>query len=784
MASPDPPATGSPSDSSSSALDQVRRLIGVTIGGRYRVLSLIGEGGMGAVFLVEHTVIRKRMALKVLNDQMMKNPEMVGRFEREALAAAHIDHPNVVAATDSGRTEDGALYVVLEYIDGQCLRDKLAYGPLPPPLALHITRQVTSALVRAHGMDIIHRDLKPENIMLVSRDGDENVVKVLDFGLAKLSVRALLENSSGGPHGEVMTRFGAVFGTPAYMAPEQAAGGEVDGRTDLYAVGVLLYEMVTGCLPFDGDDSAALLRQHVVAKVPPMKDRVPGLKISPALEALVMRLLEKQPDKRYDNAKALLEAIDGLVIAEGLKYDPSSPTVRIKGPAPGPRPSAAVNQKVTVVAGEEPPALKSHSGIGNAQTQARNFSQPNADQSAPDGESLALALKDLNTLAEADKANDGPSIGGLAAQFGANTPSGAAASVGKSLVDEKAPPKLRAPSSMDLQVMQPEAAAVAVLTPAPPPTLGERVRDAGQEAVGWWRGVAWPKIKDVSLRLWTAVRTHAPVYWGKLLGFVRSKLPEKHRGISQRLLGLAMGAVLGLPVLILLLVLIFSGGDSASTGATVGAMPGFASDKEMEKSVSGGARDLEKLAAKYPNDSRIFRMLAKAHAARKNYAAALRAVGSLAKLDATMAADDEMVQIVSAATLLPETSDTAIAMLEASLGDKGVSELSELAERTTMEPWHSKLTASLQKGTTRALASEPTLILLDMRAAQRCEDKRALLRRASQQGDSRTLTYLARLQNTTGCGPGGQNDCWTCLRRGTALQATVEALTKRLNGGN
>jgi hypothetical protein len=132
---------------------------------------------------------------------------------------------------------------------------------------------------------------------------------------------------------------------------------------------------------------------------------------------------------------------------------------------------------------------------------------------------------------------------------------------------------------------------------------------------------------------------------------------------------------------------------------------------------------------------------------------------------------------------LPETSDAAISLLESALGDKGVSILSDLAERTSMEPWKGKLNASLQKGTVRALATEATMILLDLRAAQRCEDKRTLLRRASQQGDARTLAYLQGLQKTTGCGPGGQNDCWTCLRKGTALQATIDSLAKRLAGG-
>src|SRR5262249_21425540 len=161
--------------------------------------------------------------------------------------------------------------------------------------------------------------------------------------------------------------------------------------------------------------------------------------------------------------------------------------------------------------------------------------------------------------------------------------------------------------------------------------------------------------------------------------------------------------------------------DGSSSSASRGALPGFASAREMEKAVKGDVRDLTKLATKYPNDSRVFRALARAHLARKDYAGALKALSTLVRLDPAMASDDEMSQIAAAAALQPETSDAAISLLESQLGDKGISVLSDLAEQTTMEPWKSKLNASLQKGTVRQLASEATIILLDLRAAQRCE---------------------------------------------------------------
>jgi serine/threonine-protein kinase len=163
-------------------------LVGTTLGGRYLIEKLLGEGGMGAVYQAEHTHMRKRLAVKVLHPEMSRLPEVVARFEREAMAAAHIEHPNVAAATDFGKLDDGSFFLVLEYVEGKSLRDAIAVGPMELGRTLHIARQTASALARAHALGIVHRDLKPENIMLVAREGDANVVKVLDFGIAKVPI--------------------------------------------------------------------------------------------------------------------------------------------------------------------------------------------------------------------------------------------------------------------------------------------------------------------------------------------------------------------------------------------------------------------------------------------------------------------------------------------------------------------------------------------------------------------------------------------------------------------
>src|SRR3984957_16456924 len=196
-------------------------LVGHTLSGRYLIERLIGEGGMGAVYQAEHTHMRKRLAVKVLHPEMSRLPEVVARFGREAMAAAHIDHPNVAAATDFGKLEDGSFFLVLEFVEGRSLREAINEGRLELGRAMHVTRQIASALGRAHALGIVHRDLKPENVMLVARDGDPDFAKVLDFGIAKVPIGGLIgEPQKTGQTGPVLTQLGMVYGTPEYMAPE------------------------------------------------------------------------------------------------------------------------------------------------------------------------------------------------------------------------------------------------------------------------------------------------------------------------------------------------------------------------------------------------------------------------------------------------------------------------------------------------------------------------------------------------------------------------------------
>ncbi|MDP9000884.1 MAG: serine/threonine protein kinase [Myxococcota bacterium] len=309
-------------------------LVGVVLGGRYSVERVIGEGGMGAVYLAEHTLMRKRFALKVLHPEMGRLPEVVARFEREAMAAAHIEHPNVAAATDFGKLDDGSFFLVLEYVEGTSLRDAISEGRLELGRALHITRQIASALARAQALGIVHRDLKPENIMLVTREGDPNFVKVLDFGIAKVPVGELFgERQSSG--GQALTQLGMVYGTPEYMAPEQALGQAIDARADLYALGVMAFEMITGARPYNHESKVTLLGMHVAAPIPHMTERAPDASVPEEVDAIVTRLLAKDATARFADARELIDALDmaaAQLTARGRIADSSTPMSLKQGP--------------------------------------------------------------------------------------------------------------------------------------------------------------------------------------------------------------------------------------------------------------------------------------------------------------------------------------------------------------------------------------------------------------------------------------------------------------------
>lgn len=274
--------------------------IGTLVDGRYTVESILGEGGMGVVYSCKHKLLGKRVAMKILRANFARNQEVVTRFLNEARAASDIGNPHIVDISDFGRLPDKTTYFIMEYLNGMDLTHAMQTGPMPIDRIVHIASQIAEALASAHDVDIVHRDLKPDNIFLVSRDSTRDFVKILDFGIAKVSSASESR----------MTRAGTIFGTPHYMSPEQAAGSPVDHRSDIYSLGVILYELVSGQVPFTSDENCmAILSQHMYKMPLPIHelslptDRI----ISPELEAVIMTCLSKRPEDRYQSMRELAD---------------------------------------------------------------------------------------------------------------------------------------------------------------------------------------------------------------------------------------------------------------------------------------------------------------------------------------------------------------------------------------------------------------------------------------------------------------------------------------------
>ena len=277
-------------------------LLGTTVDGRYEVIEVLGEGGTGRVYKVRHTTLDRMFAMKLLRRDLAQDDELTARFIQEARATASVQHPNVVEITDFGKLQDGIPFLVTELLVGRTLGELIKTGgPVPPARAANILRQIASALAAAHAVGIVHRDLKPDNVFLIDatgRGGGQEEVRIVDFGAAKVVGASRV------------TRDGIIFGTPHYMSPEQASGQPVDHRADIYSLGVIMYEMFTGKVPFEADTYMGVLTQHMFVKpVPPSQASV-GAQTLGALEEVTLVCLAKKPEERYASMDKLAVEID------------------------------------------------------------------------------------------------------------------------------------------------------------------------------------------------------------------------------------------------------------------------------------------------------------------------------------------------------------------------------------------------------------------------------------------------------------------------------------------
>jgi tRNA A-37 threonylcarbamoyl transferase component Bud32 len=301
-----------------AAARSVTELVGVTLSGRYLVTRKVGQGGMGAVYEATHTLIGKRVAVKVLLEKYARREAIVQRLEQEARLASSCQNEHIIDITDFGTTDDGRTFVVMEYLEGESLAEKLARDTqLPEQRILRIVSQAASALAAAHAKGIVHRDIKPENLFLLRRK-EQDFVKVVDFGISK-SLRA----SDEAEEQPRLTQTGMVLGTPLYMSPEQARGDdELDARVDVYALGVIMYEASTGRVPFVGNNYLSVISQVLNEDAKPPREIRPEL--SEEFEAIVQRAMAKDRDERYASATDLLHDVNALI------DDPTRSTERAK----------------------------------------------------------------------------------------------------------------------------------------------------------------------------------------------------------------------------------------------------------------------------------------------------------------------------------------------------------------------------------------------------------------------------------------------------------------------
>ena len=302
-----PPTDSNRAEQARADSVRVDKLIGEVLASRYQIEARLGEGAMGSVYKARHVKVGRPFAVKVLHPRLLEDQKQLQRFEREAELAGRLHHPNVIGVVDVGETSDGLRYMVMDFAEGHDLAWLISEAPMAPERVIHLTRQMLEGLYHAHEEGLIHRDFKPENVIIERDSHDEEVPRIVDFGIAILREGGEFTGGAGR-----LTTNGLVLGTPHYMAPEQAVNDPIDHRIDLFALGIMIYEMLCGKLQFDGH-GAKVARANLMLDPPLIADRVPYLEVDPLLEALSRKMMQKNPDDRPATAKAAREILDLIV---------------------------------------------------------------------------------------------------------------------------------------------------------------------------------------------------------------------------------------------------------------------------------------------------------------------------------------------------------------------------------------------------------------------------------------------------------------------------------------
>ncbi len=696
---------------------------GVILADRYRIDQLIGEGGAGRVYAAEHVLLRKKVAIKILKSDRANVPDIVSRFEREAMAAANIEHPNIAAAIDFGRLGDGSVFLALEYVAGRSLRQELAKGPLSVARSLHIARQIASALAGAQALGIVHRDLKPENIMLLQRPEDPDFVKVLDFGIARVPMAE---------HAQPLTKAGAVFGTPAYMSPEQALGQRVDGRADLYAVGVMLFEMLVGKRPYD-DQGGGILALQLAEAAPSFSVRAPGTVVPHELQALVETLLARDVAARLESADALTQAINALLAdlappaASGWAAHPVSVAL---APAPSPRGPGTP----TFLPGDPLPAFELTTAFPDA-----SVPRPSVPVSAglPQGAlpktSLPPAAKTDDPIAETDESSGGPS-----------TASSARANPGQ--VSARAAALARRAYARISEVSA---------------QVGERALRSFQEACAFLdvqRRRLPPKLQSRTERIPSAavvlsfLGASSAVLLLAVVGLTRSHTAKPAPGAA---LGLAINAAAA----------------SASATTTSNELP--------SQAVTAAKGALPANA----DEAGVLLELANGYTSAQRDAEAVALVQRVLLRKPELNSDPRVAKILShtARSDNRAASEDSFALLEGPMAAAGAEVIYDVwREPGGRERVRRRAEAWLNSKDFDRVSSTALYSAVKLRLAKTCEQKQTLLKLASDVGGKQTLEYLHELEQHTTCTNKYAPDCAACLAAGPELKETIQRVSARL----
>jgi serine/threonine protein kinase len=328
--------------------------------GQFTIVQKIGTGGMGSVYKASQPAMNRMVAIKILHPKLVNRRDLTSRFRREARAMSQLTHPNTVKVFTYGELEDGSLYIVMELLEGRNLNQAVRReGPIPAERAIPILIQVCAALHEAHTMGIVHRDLKPENIFLCNQGELQDYAKVLDFGLAKVTERQMRPGSL------ILTQEGMVFGTPEFMSPEQAQGRELDARSDIYSLAVILYEAITSKLPFNAQTPMEYIQKHVLERPIPLSERAPDIPIPGGLEVVIAKALAKKPDDRWQSAAEFAAALHNVLVGTSAEAA-SAGAMSLLPPTP-------VQPQVSVASPEPAPAVVTRFGIGQVLAVALGF---------------------------------------------------------------------------------------------------------------------------------------------------------------------------------------------------------------------------------------------------------------------------------------------------------------------------------------------------------------------------------------------------------------------------